>query len=68
MVEVISSSLIIPEPNECELFYFDLLPRCDRIRMDKRLVGLTWGGRGSYVSGSELHANMKRMDTSYDLE
>lgn len=68
MVEVISSSLIIPKPNECEFFYFDLLPRCDRIRMDKRLVGLTWGGRGSYISGSELHANMKRMDTSYALE
>ena len=30
VVEVISSSLIIPKPNECEFFYFDLLPRCDR--------------------------------------
>ena len=35
--------------------------------MDKRLVGLTGGG-GGYISGSELQANMKRMDTSYALE
>ena len=42
VVEVISSSLIIPKPNmSCEFFYFDLPPRRDRIRMDKRLVGLT---------------------------
>lgn len=71
VVEVISSSLIIPKPNRsCEFFYFDLPPRRDRIRMgmDKRLVGLTWGGRAGYISGSELQANMKRMDTSYALE
>ena len=36
--------------------------------MDKRLVGLTWGGRAGYISRSELQANMKRMDTSYALE
>ena len=44
VVEVISSSLIIPKPNmSCEFFYFDLPPRRDLIRMgmDKRLVGLT---------------------------
>lgn len=40
VVEVISSSLIIPKPNVCEFFYFDLLHRRDRMRMDKRLVGL----------------------------
>lgn len=34
--------------------------------MDKRLVGLTREGGGLYyISGSELRANMKRMDTSY---
>ena len=38
------------------------------MRMDKRLVGLTGGGRDGYISGSELQANMKRMDTSYALE
>ena len=36
--------------------------------MDKRLVGLTRGARDGYISGSELHANRKRMDTSYALE
>lgn len=36
--------------------------------MDKRLVGLTGGGGEGYISGSELQANMKRMDTSYALE
>ena len=38
VVEVISSSLIIPKPN---VSYFDLLPHHDRTGMDKRLVGLT---------------------------
>ena len=38
------------------------------MRMDKRLVGLTRGGREGYISGIELQANMKRMDTSYALE
>lgn len=33
--------------------------------MDKRLVGLTRGGGEGYISGSELQANIKRMDTSY---
>ena len=40
VVEVISSSLIIPKPN-VSFFYFDLLPRHERTGMDKRLVGLT---------------------------
>ena len=40
VVEVISSSLIIPKPN-VSFFYFDLLPHHDRTGMDKRLVGLT---------------------------
>ncbi|KAG6504778.1 hypothetical protein ZIOFF_037125 [Zingiber officinale] len=40
VVEVISSSLVIPKPN----------------------------GRDDYIAGSELQANMKRMDTSYALE
>ena len=35
--------------------------------MDKRLVGLHEGWEG-YISGSELQANMKRLDTSYALE
>ena len=69
MVEVISSSLIIPKPNVS----FSILT-CSpaviewELRMDKRLVGLTWGGKEGYISGSELQANMKRMDTSYALE
>ena len=49
-------------------FYFDLLPRRDRMRGDKRLVGLTWEGRDGYIAGGELRANMKRMDTGYALE
>ncbi|KAG6486118.1 hypothetical protein ZIOFF_054688 [Zingiber officinale] len=40
VVEVISSSLVIPKSN----------------------------GRDDYIDGSELQANMKRMDTSYALE
>ena len=40
VVEVISSSLIIPKP-KVSFFYFDLLPRHERTGMDKRLVGLT---------------------------
>ena len=31
-------------------------------------MGLAWGGRDSYISGSELQANLKFMDTSYALE
>lgn len=54
VVEVISSSLIIPKPNVS----FSI----------KRLVVLTWGGMDGYISGSELQANLKRMDTSYALE
>ena len=69
VVEVISSSLIIPKPNVS----FSILT-CSpaaiewELIMDKSLVGLTWGGREGYISGSELQANMKRMDTSYALE
>lgn len=68
VVEVISLSLIIFKFNECEFFYFDLFFYCDWIRMDKRFVGLMWGGRGSYIFGSEFYVNMKCMDISYDLE
>lgn len=64
VVEVISSSLIIPKPNVNS----SILICSSAVRMDKRLVGLTWGGRDGYISGSELRANMKRMDTSYALE
>ena len=67
MVEVISSSLIIPKTNTS----FSILtysPRRDRMRMDKRLVGLTRGGGYGYISGIELYANMKRMDPGYALE
>ena len=64
VVEVISSSLIIPKPNVS----FSILPCSPAVIVDKRLVGLTWGGRDGYISGSELQANMKRMDTSYALE
>lgn len=38
------------------------------MRMDKRLVGLTRGGREGYISGIELQANMKRMDTSLGMK
>lgn len=44
------------------------------MRMDKRLGGPPTagdpydGGRDGYISGSELQANIKRMDTSYALE
>ena len=48
--------------------FFYLLPRRDRMRMDKRLVGLTWEGRDGYIAGSELQANMKRMDTSLGMK
>lgn len=65
VVEVISSSLIIPKPSVSFSICLALLPS---MRMDKRLVGLTWGGRDGYIFGSELRANMKRMDTSYALE
>jgi hypothetical protein len=67
VVEVISSSLIIPKTN-ARFSILTYSPRRDRMKMDKRLVGLTRGGRCGYISGSELHANMKRMDTGYALE
>ena len=64
VVEVISSSLIIHKPDVS----FSILTCSLAMIMDKRLVGLTLGGRDDYIFGSELQANMKRMDTSYALE
>lgn len=63
VVEVIGSNLIIPKPIGIQkfqrvFFYFD-----DGIeskwRMEKRLVGLTWGGAALYnISGRQLRTNM----------
>ena len=34
----------------------------------KMFMGLEWGDRDGYISGSKLQANIKCMDTSYALE
>ena len=64
VVEVISSSLIIPKPNVS----FSIWTCSPAVIEREWLVGLTRGARDGYISGSELHALPIRMDTSYALE
>lgn len=65
VVEVISSSLITPKPN---VSFSILMPWSNE---NGEWIRGSWDwreGGGGYISGSELQANMKRMDTSYALE